>query len=888
MPEDKAPVKNNLPIPLTRFIGREKEIAEVKRLLDPSGFRASDPKGLGTRLLTLTGAGGAGKTRLALQVADDLLAAFPDGVWLIELASLADPALVPHSVASIFDLRQAGQVTAIDLLKNFLHAKNGLLVLDNCEHVIHACAQLVETLLTSCPDLKILATSREGLNIAGEITFRVPPLALPHLQQLPPLESFAQFEAIRLFIGRARDARPDFELTNANAPAIAQICARLDGMPLALELAAARVKTLAVEQIAARLDDSFRLLTGGSRTALPRQQTLRAAMDWSYDLLSAQEQIALNRVSVFAGGWTLEAAEAICADVVTRRQDDAENEIIASEVFDLLSRLVDKSLVLAETRGGATRYRILETIRQYVWEKLVELGERENVQNRHLEYFVNLAEEAEPKLRGAEQGRWLNRLGAELDNFRVALDWSTSTQKIQMGLRLGGALWDFWGKRALWTEVYERLVSLLKGNEGKTLTRANALRVAAEMASRSGYANEVRPLFEESIQILRDLGEEGKHWLGHTLARYAWANLDRDLVHACALAKESIQTSRQAGDLFCLASSLFSLGLVMRRLSDYATSRSALEGSAALYKEMRNMHMYAQVLNNLGMIDYFEKNLPQAKDYIERALSIHQEMGDKFGAATSRPALGDIARRQGNYTEASALLQKNLSVHRDMGQAHQLLVLDLYYLGMLELTRGNLGESNNYLKEGIVQARKGDLRYYLPSLMDALGYLATVVQLPERAARLFGAAELLREQLGTPMPPVYRDDCEKYLPRTRAQLDAAAFNAAWATGQAMTVEQAIEFALAEIKIPDMPDAPALSPRQAAKEKFGGLTAREREVAALIAQGKSNREIAEMLVLSERTIEGHVGNILDKLGFSARTQIAAWAVEIGLFQSNKQS
>lgn len=864
LPSEFPPLKtldtppNNLPIQLTSFIGREKEIAEIKRLL------------AATRLLTLTGAGGAGKTRLSLQVAADLLDGFKNGAWFIELAPLSDLNLVPQTIAAALGLQNQSARPMLDALNDYLKEKTLLLVLDNCEHLIQACAELADALLHYSPRFKILATSREALSVAGETIFRVPSLSLPDANKLPPLDVLSQYESVRLFTDRAFSAQPNFVLTGENASAVAEVCQRLDGIPLAIELAAARIKALKPEEIAARLDNSFRLLTGGSRTAPTRQQTLRGTINWSYDLLSEPEGAMLRQLSVFTGGWMLEAAEAVCADI--------------SDVLDVLSRLIDKSLVIVETREGATRYRMLETIRQYAREKLLESGESEKIQNRHLEYFVNLAEVAEPKLRGAEQVTWFNRLETELDNFRGALDWSIGPEKTQLGLQLAGALGYFWVRRTFWSEGYERLVRVLKENEEKTLARANALRVAAELATRSGNSVEMYPLIEESIQILRVFGVEGMRLLGYTLARYSWAIYDRDPVQARSIAEEGIQISRKAGDLLGLAECLSSLGQVTRRLSDFTSSRSALKESAALFQKMGDRHMYAQILNNLSMVDYFEGNLSQAKEYIEQAISIHQEMGDKFGQATSRPALGDIARRQGNYEEASSLLRKNVEILREMGQAHQLLILSLYYLGMLELTRGKLSESNARLKEGIVGARKADLRYYLPSLIDALGYLATVAKFPERAARLFGAAELLREQLQTPMPPVYRDDYEKYLPLARAQLDDTAFNAAWAEGRAMTFDQAIDFAFADIRIPDTPDVSSLSPRQAAKEKFDGLTAREREVAELIAQGKSNREIAKMLVVSERTIEGHVSNILAKLEFTARTQIVAWAVQKGLRKS----
>src|SRR5713226_5481995 len=364
-----------------------------------------------TALLTLTGSGGCGKTRLALQVAADLLEEYADGVWLVELAPLADPALVPQTVASALGVRDAPGRPLTATLTDYLRSKSLLLVLDNCEHLLEAGAQLADALLRSCPRLRLLASSREGLGIGGEQTYRVPSLSLPDARHLPPLERLRDFEAVQLFADRARLSQATFAVTQANALSVAQVCQRLDGIPLAIELAAARVKALSVEKLNERLDDMFRLLTGGSRTALPRQQTLRALIDWSYDLLSPSEGALLRRLSVFAGGWTLEAAEAVCAG----------EGVEEWEVLDLLTSLVEKSLVLYEERGGEGRYRLLETVRQYARDRLLEAGEAEAVRGRHLGFVLRLAEEAEPKLSGPEQVVWLDRLEAEHDNLRAAL-----------------------------------------------------------------------------------------------------------------------------------------------------------------------------------------------------------------------------------------------------------------------------------------------------------------------------------------------------------------------------------------------------------------------------------------------------------------------------------
>lgn len=429
---------NNLPIQLTSFIGREKELREIK-----SRFAT-------TRLLTLTGVGGTGKTRLALQVGADVLDDFHDGVWLIELAPISDAEFVPQAIATALNLREQPGRAVVDLLKDSLARKNSLLIPDNCEHLIEACAQISDTLLRAAPQLKILATSREALGIAGESTFPVPSLDLPQASQTSP-ESLSQYEAVRLFIERAVAVQPNFHVTNQNAPAVAQICFRLDGIPLALELAAARVRGMSVEQIASRLDDRFRLLTGGSRTALPRQRTLQAAIDWSYKLLSEQERVLLQRLSVFVGGWSLEAAEFICSGA----------GLDSSEILDLLLRLVDKSLVVAQASEINSRYHWLETIRQYAQEKLVEAGETEFIRDQHLEFFSEFVARLEPRIRSAELPIALAELEADYDNVRAAIQWALN-KNVQKGMRMAAELVQFWRMRGLHSEARQTLRNLLE------------------------------------------------------------------------------------------------------------------------------------------------------------------------------------------------------------------------------------------------------------------------------------------------------------------------------------------------------------------------------------------------------------------------------------------
>ena len=504
--------RHNLPLQLTSFIGREREMAEVKRLLSS------------TRLLSLTGSGGCGKTRLAMQAAADQLEDFPDGVWLADLAPLLDPALIPQAVASLFDLAQVSATPVVTLLLNFLQSKKLLLILDNCEHLIQGCAELCNELLRACPNLAILATSREALNTTGETAFYVPSLSMPDPQKSASIEALKQSESVRLFIERANAANPNLQLNDANAPAIAQICLRLDGMPLAIELAAARVNSISVEEIAARLDDRFRLLTAGSRTALPRYQTLRASIDWSYDLLSDAECALLRRLSVFAGGFTLKAVESVCGE---EHKD---------EILDALSQLIQKSLVVAKLDDQPV-YRLLETIRQYAHDKLLESDEAEHVRARHLDFFLKLAEEARPKFYSAEQLMLLNRQRADYENLRVAIEWACEdslriSNSPETGLRLINALeqlGDVYSLLGIGTQAitfFQRAIALW--NRLASADKMIVLRLhgrIVETASSLMWSVDL-PRFEEANQI-------GLASLATLRAKLNLENLDShsDIVH---------------------------------------------------------------------------------------------------------------------------------------------------------------------------------------------------------------------------------------------------------------------------------------------------------------------------------------------------------------------
>ncbi len=700
LPDEFPPLKsvdiwpNNLPVQLTSFVGREKEIAEVKRALASA------------RLVMLTGAGGCGKTRLALQVAVEAQEEYPDGVWLAELAAMADPALVPQALATALAVREEPHRTLTDTLVEYLRPKQMLLVIDNCEHLVEACAQMVGTLLRACPKIRVLATSREVLGITGEMAWRVPSLRLPDPQRLPPTETLTEYEAVRLFSERAGTVAPGFRVTNENASVVVQVCQRLDGIPLAIELAAARVKVLSEEQIAQRLDDRFRLLTGGSRTALPRHQTLRATMDWSYDLITELERGLLRRLAVFVGGFTLEAAEAIGAGDGVRDRD----------VLDLLVRLVDKSLVLVDEQDEKMRYRLLETMRQYAWAKLVEVGETEVVRERHRVFFLKLAERAEPEWSAANQAAWLDCLEVEHGNLTAALEWSLERAP-EAGLQFAAAVWRFWEMRGHLSEGRQWLEGLLRaaGERASAAVRAKALNGAGAMAQVQGDHPRAVALFEEALAL--------------------W---------------------RQLGDRLGVSKALNNLGIVICKDGDYARARSYFEQSLAIKRELGDKGGVAISLGNLAFAVLSQGDYTVARSYLEQSLAIGREVGDKGSIAITLNNLALVMVNQGDHSAAHAFLEESLAIKRELGD-----------------TRGITASLEEFAR---VAAAQGQI---------------------ERAARMYGAAEGLREQIGARTPVSDRAHYDRSVAEVRAAIGEERFAAAWAQGRATTLEQAIAYILEE-------------------------------------------------------------------------------------------
>jgi non-specific serine/threonine protein kinase len=810
---------NSLPLQVNRFIGREREMTAVRGLL------------VTTRLLTLTGAGGSGKTRLALQVATDLLEEFAHGVWWVELAALSDPLLVPQVVASVVGIPERAGCTVTEALSDVLRPKQLLLVLDNCEHVLAACVQLIETLLYTCAQVRVLVTSREALTITGETIWPVLPLRVPDTSQPPPIEGLLTYEAVQLFVERARSVLPSFTLTPENASAVVQVCRRLDGMPLAIELAAARTRALSVEQIVARLDDAYRLLTGGSRSALPRQQTLRATMDWSYDLLSAQEQAVFRRLSVFAGSFSLDAAEAVCAGEPGEEYD----------VLDVLSSLIDKSLVLMEQRSGEARYRLLETIRQYGQDKLQECAEAAQVRRQHRDWYARLAEQAESETLEARQKSVFDRLEAEHDNLRAALGWSLEQQEAETAAQIGAAIFRFWLLRGYMSEGRSWLERALSGFSERNAVRAKALNVAASMASLQDDYETARTLVEESLELSRELAERQETGYAlYTLGRLA--RIEGNYAGAVTFFEESLSLFRELGQKHDIALVLSGLGLTVLYLEEYERATALCKESLALSRELGDLRGVASWLANLGIVVLARGDDKRARELCEESLAIRKALGYKGGCAHTLAILGRIALDQGAYERATACYKESLTLRQETGE-----------------------------KEGIATALEG-----LAAVTGMQGQ-------PVSAARLYGSAESLRTLLGAPLTPIDRPSYEQTVAAIRAHLDEPTFLQAWTEGQALTLEEAIAEAV-QVKArehipPTPPPAPVETPSTSpARGNPFGLTAREIEVLRLVTQGLTTPQIAEELIISPRTADAHLRSIYSKLEVTSRAAATRSAIE----------
>ena len=718
---------NNLPLQLTSFIGREEEMAQAEQLL------------AGTRLLTFIGPGGTGKTRLALQVAAEQLGEFKDGVWLVELAPLAASDYILPTLAATFGLREAPGVPLLDLVIDYLRAKGLLLFLDNCEHLIEVCAQLADQLLHACPNLKIIASSREALEIAGETVYRVPSLSLP--EKIVSSESLMISEAGRLFIERAAKAEPRFKLTEDNASAIAQICLRLDGIPLALELAAARVKLFTPEQIAERLDNRFQLLTGGSRTALPRQQTLRALIDWSYQTLDATEQGLFRRLAVFSGGWTFEAVEAVVGE---------------AEALDGLLGLVSKSLVNVEEQAGQSRYRFLETIRQYALEKLAESGQVTEARNRHLDYFLSYADHAEPATFSLERPERLDQLELEHDNLRAALEWGTENQPVK-ALRLAELMSGFWSMYNYYLEARAWCEKLLTRTEGM-------------------------PALENArAEVFETLG-----WI---------AALQGDHQAGRAASEAGLKLARQINDSKTIARALNSLAFSSLFLGDYKAASEAVVESEAIARQRGYAPELAIALTTRAQIAYMaSKDLAAVKKYLDESLALAQATGFQWAFSLSVYGLARAAGARGDIETARRRFEESAEIGRKMGN-RQMIYASRSELAHVLREHGELDEPLAIYKKVILGWLELGHRAAVAHELECIAFIIRKKGQAQRAANLLGAAERLRQAIDSSMTSMERVEYEQEISALRAQMDEAALTAAWSEGRAMTMDEAITLAV---------------------------------------------------------------------------------------------
>jgi predicted ATPase/serine/threonine protein kinase len=722
----------NLPAQRTGFVGREKEVAAAKELL----LRQD------VRLVTVTGPGGIGKTRLAVQVASELVEHFPGGTNFVPLSSLGDPGLIASVIVQTLGIREAGGQSPLETLKQNLQGLLSapmLLVLDNFEHLVQAVPTVAE-LLAVGPKLKIMVTSRAALHVYGEHEFPVPPLAVPDSRSMPTVEVLSRYPAVALFVQRAVAAKPDFELNRENAPAVIEICTRLDGLPLAIELAAARVKVLSPSSMRTRLTSRLQLLTGGSRDLPLRQQTLRAAMDWSYDLLSPAEQRLFRRLSVFVGGCTLEGAEAVC---------DTKGDLDL-DLLDGMASMVDKSLAQqVEQAKSEARFVMLETIREYGLEKLGGSGEQALTKRAHAAYCLVLAEEEATEQSGTEGAEWLERLAVEHDNFRAALDWLTETGEAQWGLRMGAALFRFWEMREYLAEGRTRLCKLLKLAQAEAPTKARE-----------------RALFAAGVLA----GEQG------------------DYASAVALIRESLDVARQLRDRQGIAVALNALAVLARDQGEVAVARSLFEESLVLWRELGDQKAVARSLSNLGNVVQLQGDNARARFLYAECLAIFQDLGDRTGVAWSMNYQGDVARDQGDYPGARTLYEQGLVIFRELGDRWG-IAGTLADLGSLAGEQGIYPAARCLYRESIKIFQELDHKRGIARLLECFACAAAVQFEAERALRLAGAAAALRQNIGAPLTSAEQAKLDASLHPARQALTNTV---AWSEGWALPVEKAIE------------------------------------------------------------------------------------------------
>lgn len=766
---------NNLPIQPTPFIGREREVASVTQLL-----RQQD-----VRLLTLTGPGGTGKSRLGLQAAAELCDIFTDGVFFVNLAPLSDHELVLSTIARTLELRESGDHYLFDVLKAALQGKKMLLLLDNFERVVGAALRVAE-LLASCPQLKIVVTSRVVLHVRAEREFAVMPLALPELKSLPDLPALSRYEAMTLFLSRAQAVKPDFQLTNANARAVVEICTHLDGLPLAIELAAARMKLFTPQSLLARLSQGLHVLTSAARDIPVRQQTLHNTIAWSYTLLDATEQRLFRWLAIFVGGCSLEAVEAICAQA-----GDGEGQVL-----DGIASLTDKSLLRQTEEAGGPRLVMLETIREYGLECLAASGEAEQARQAHAVYYLAVVEEAEPEILGPGQAGVFEQLEREHDNLRAAMRWFLEQcevgQHMEMALRLGGALQRFWRMGGHFSEGRNYLERVLANSSRETLpgVRAKALNVLADVALFDLYEHDrAEALCRESLDLYRELGD--KQGISFSLSLLGWVAQRRFQREAAyALHEEGLALSRELGDKRGVAEAYYDLSYLAFSQGDYSRSYTLKEESLALFRELGDTWRIASLLLQVVSVASYSGDYDKACPAAEEGLALFRELGDKEGIADALLALAGIVLNQGDYARSDTLLEEGLALYRELGLKRG-IAKSLFASGRVAFGQENYEKAQTLHREGLKLFQELDDKWLLALSLEELAAVVAMRGQPAWAARLVGVASALREATGSTPLPAERTNYERGIAYARAQLGKEVFTAAVAQGRTMTFEQAL-------------------------------------------------------------------------------------------------